>query len=158
MANFNIKIEGLTELLAGIGNAKSAMGDLLYQAMGKAVAMIQTDAREIKEGSFKNQTGTLRRSITAQVDSAARGMVYVSSDAPYGEYVEFGSGPHTIVPVNAKALAFKGPTGTVFAMRVNHPGSKPYPFMEPAFENQAPLIQDMYHDLTDKIVTMMAEK
>lgn len=77
----------------------------------------------------------------------------------YAAVVEYGSRPHTIVPRRKKALFFsttgarsgvrltssvrnryRGPgaaaararDGIIFRKRVNHPGSRPYPYMIPA--------------------------
>lgn len=68
--------------------------------------------------------------------------VRVVATVPYAAYVEFGTRPHTITPRAKQALAWGGArrlTGTLrsgasathFAMRVNHPGTKAYPFLMP---------------------------
>jgi len=45
-------------------------------------------------------------------------------------WVTDGTTPHEIVPVNARALRWTVPGGTVvFAQHVNHPGTKPNPFL-----------------------------
>jgi len=77
----------------------------------------------IDEGkAFKNRTGVLRESIIA-VDNR------VIAKAPYAPFVEFGTKPHVIRPKKKKALAFETENGKeVVVKKVNHPGSKPYPF------------------------------
>ncbi len=46
---------------------------------------------------------------------------------------EFGTGPHTIAPKEAKVLAFTGSEGqTVFAKSVQHPGVPEWPFFRNA--------------------------
>lgn len=154
--DLSIKVDGLEELIANVRKAKGSFDSLLLQAMNKATTEVQNEAKAVKEGRFKTQTGTLRRSILREVQSAQKGLVYVASDAPYGIYVELGSGPHTIEARGKKALAFKGPSGIIFAKRVNHPGSKPYPFMSAAFEAIAPKIPGFYQEAADKIVQIMA--
>lgn len=69
-------------------------------------------------------------SVTTQAQGAAR-------------YLEYGTRPHIILPRKAKALRFAPGKGSrlsgsprkgasvVFARRVRHPGTKPYPFMMP---------------------------
>lgn len=47
----------------------------------------------------------------------------------YAFYVEFGTKPHEITPKNAKALHWKVGTKDVFAKKVMHPGTEPYPFI-----------------------------
>lgn len=53
--------------------------------------------------------------------------------APYWADVEYGTKPHMIYPVNAKALRWEGPSGPVFAKKVKHPGTKAQPFIRPNF-------------------------
>lgn len=60
----------------------------------------------------------------------------------YAAPVEFGSRPHVIRPKNAKVLSWKPKGGgRVFAKVVNHPGTKPRPFLMPAFERQTRLMK-----------------
>lgn len=57
---------------------------------------------------------------------------YYGTPCEYGPDVEFGTGPHLIRPVNAKALAFKNKAGKmVFTKLVKHPGTKAQPFIRP---------------------------
>jgi hypothetical protein len=49
----------------------------------------------------------------------------------YALYLEFGTKPHEIRPVNAKALHWKSGKKDVFAMVVHHPGTQPQPFIRP---------------------------
>lgn len=114
-------------------------------------------------GSFKDQTGNLRRSIKADpVSSNVVGAKWmISADMPYAAYVEYGTKAHEIWPKAQHGL--KGPvrnnqrrraTGkgphehivgrgtalrwvnggvTHFAAHVHHPGSKPFAYMGPAY-------------------------
>jgi hypothetical protein len=75
------------------------------------------------------RTGNLAMSITKQV---GEGWASIKPLAPYAIYVEKGTRPHEIYPVNARCLAFASGMlgGVVFAMHVHHPGTKPNPFVE----------------------------
>jgi hypothetical protein len=86
--------------------------------------------------------------------------IRVGTPARYGAYVEFGTRPHTIAPVNRKAMFWyqystpqhrlfiparrgggKKEIGGVFTFRsepVRHPGFKARPFMRPAVEQVQP--------------------
>ena len=75
------------------------------------------------------RTGNLRRTIHLASATASEAVTVAS--ARYAGVVERGSAPHVIVPRRRKALRFKGTGGVVFAKRVNHPGTKPQPFMLP---------------------------
>jgi Bacteriophage HK97-gp10, putative tail-component len=76
-------------------------------------------------------TGRLRASITHRLVVDANGLyAEVGSNVSYAAFVEYGTRPHRITARNRRALYWKGAEYPVFA--VNHPGSKPYPFLRPA--------------------------
>lgn len=155
--SYGIKINGLDELVAAASKAGGDLPQKMLNAMAASVILIQTDAASVQAGRFKNQTGNLRRSIHKTVESANRGLVFVESTAPYGQSVEFGSKPHVIYPKRGKSLAFKTADGKmVFAKKVNHPGSKSYPYMRPAFENNLKPITEIYDHVALEIVKEMA--
>lgn len=68
-------------------------------------------------------------SLTANVDGAQFGEIHAGM--PYASFVENGTKPHMIFPKRATVLSWIpiGGGARVFARWVNHPGSKPYPFM-----------------------------
>lgn len=138
-----LQINGLDALRASLLKISSSFDGYMVQAMQRIVVIVANDAKAVKAGRFKNQTGNLRRSIATEVQGPTKGIVY--TDQAYAAAVEMGSRPHVIVPVNKKALAWKDPSGqTVFAKMVNHPGTKPYPFMEPAMRDNADAILNTY--------------
>lgn len=150
---FNMRITGLAELQRALENAGKNMPKELKDAMNKSTVKVKNDARKIKAGSFKNQTGNLRRSIFRNVTVTAGDLKgIVATDQKYSKYVEFGTRPHTILPKRGKYLAFKGSTGIVFARKVNHPGSKPYPFMKPALEDNIKNITNFFDTAIKRIV------
>lgn len=155
MAAFSIQIKGLNELVANTKKAGNDLPNLLLQTMKKATTQIKNDARRIRPGSFKNRTGNLRRSIDRRVFSAARGIVFVGEK--YGKWVEFGTDPHIIRPKNAKVLAFKVNGRMVFARKVNHPGSRPYPYMGPAFKENKGKVLKEYARVAQLVVDTMAK-
>ena len=55
-------------------------------------------------------------------------------DVEYAEAIEYGTSPHIIKPVNGKALKFKVDGKTVFAKKINHPGTESQPFFRPALD------------------------
>jgi hypothetical protein len=59
----------------------------------------------------------------------------VGPTALYSLYVEMGTKPHKIVPKSqGGVLVFTVGGKKVYARSVNHPGTKPQPFMRPALE------------------------
>lgn len=139
MSNGAFVVTGGPELrrrLTAIG--KTPQG-LLREAGLRSVA----EAKQL----VPRRTGTLARTIrigelTADhVDVVAGGTAQVG----YAAAVELGSRAHVIVPRQAKVLAWGGPrtlggrlrkggTATHFARRVQHPGTRPHPFLIPGFE------------------------
>lgn len=85
-----------------------------------------TDRSE--DGLRANVRGVLIR----RTDKGAEGEI--AALKPYASYVEEGTPAHEIYPRRAGALAFVGRAGELqFARRVNHPGSRAFPFMGPAY-------------------------
>jgi hypothetical protein len=94
------------------------------------------------------QTGNLGRSIRLGRVTATRFELLAggTSKVGYAAYVEFGTKAHVIVPRTKRILAWSAnrrlsgsprtrggrPIGPmVFARRVNHPGTKPKPYLVP---------------------------
>ena len=89
----------------------------------------------------QRKTGNLGRSIHVSQTTETSALVIAS--ARYAVFVERGTRPHEITPNAAKALRFavggnrrlsgapRSGAPVVFAKRVHHPGTKPYPFMLP---------------------------
>jgi len=153
-ATLSLEIPGLDALLSDVKGGVSALPNLLFQAMVASTNTVADDAMAVKSGRFKNQTGNLRRNIFRRVDSYAQGVVYVGSGAPYGVYVEFGTGPHIIMPVRRRVLADQR-ANIIFGTIVHHPGSQPYPFMQPAIDDNRDKVQQIYADMSAKLVSMM---
>lgn len=85
-----------------------------------AVSRVQQEAVDTAPA----QTGDLRRNIVPDFNKKE-----VRSEKNYSAAVEYGTAPHTIEAKNAKALRFTKGGKTIFAKKVNHPGTKPQPFM-----------------------------
>lgn len=84
-------------------------------------------------------TGRLRASIRIESKRTLtlRTIYTIGSDVFYAPYVNDGTRPHQIRPKRAKALRFKVGGRTVFAAVVNHPGTKPNPFLDRALREVA---------------------
>lgn len=95
--------------------------------------------------------------------------------AHYAQYVEEGTRPHRIYPKAKQALSWKtggggryvtassgrryyksGSSGRAFAKYVNHPGTKPQPFMQKILDNSRADIEKLFGQATDKIVAEIA--
>jgi hypothetical protein len=90
------------------------------------------------------KTGNLGRSIGIGAVTATS--AETKATANYAAFVELGTRPHVIRPRNRKALRFavggnarltgspRSGAPVVFARKVNHPGTKPKPYMVPGAE------------------------
>lgn len=106
--------------------------------------MRQIGLRAVREQKLlvRRKTGNLGRSI--RLASATETTAVTVATANYAGFVEFGTRAHEITPNAKRALRFAASasgrrlTGSprtgaavIFATRVHHPGTKPYPFMLP---------------------------
>jgi HK97 gp10 family phage protein len=106
-----VKLEKLSPLVKGaLESSLSEMSNKLEQTMKEEVPV---------------RTGYLQASITKDVMGLE---ARVGPTANYAGYVEMGTRPHLITPVNATVLAWESPTGQAFAKFVRHPGTIPNPF------------------------------
>jgi hypothetical protein len=81
-------------------------------------------------------TGNLKNSIRHRINSDD----ITITMAEHALYVELGTPPHIIRPKNAKALHWKSAGKDVFAKRVNHPGTRPNPFIRTTLMKDLPKI------------------
>ena len=141
--------------LPAVESLGDALGDFSVE-LAKELKVAMTDTVMTIEKYAKHRcpvdTGNLRSSITPEVKGIEEGSV--GTNVEYAMAVEYGSRPHDIKPREKKALAFsvggtkgryvttksgkrryqKGKPGEpVVVGRVKHPGTKPQPFLEPAF-------------------------
>jgi hypothetical protein len=128
------RLEGLSALNRRL-NAIQRNADLLRDIQLNAVA-------EAKR-RVPRKTSALGRSI--HPGSLGNDFAIVEATAPYAAYVELGTRPHVIKPrrksvlswTEGKRLSGRARTGAAagqrfFAKRVNHPGTKPQPYLVPA--------------------------
>jgi len=114
--------------------------EVLRRAVSLAVKRgAERYVREIHETidrgeAFTPRTGNLQRSIGWRPQDETSAVVF--ANAEYAPYVEFGTKPHVIEPRNRRALRFPVGERYVFARRVRHPGSRPYPFFYKDFEER----------------------
>lgn len=101
----------------------------VQQAVGEAVDAGAAEARQTHD--FRNRTGGVERGIRGRVVSltarGAEGVIEATDEA--SSHLAYGTRAHEIRPKNAAALNFSIAGRTVFAARVQHPGTKADPFM-----------------------------
>jgi len=128
----SVRITGDRELMLKLDKMPVAVQSGLARVIKILSLRLQAHIQQNKLSGqvLKVQTGALRRSIHAlpvvRTGDTVRGGVASSGDVKYAAIHEFGgrTKAHVILPRKAQALAFLGAGGeTVFARRVNHPGS-----------------------------------
>lgn len=103
---------------------------------------IQLKAVRYGKQTVHRRTGNLGRSI--RPGGLTDSYTIVEARAGYAAYEEFGTRPHTIRPRTKRVLAWPAAGSArlsgslrrggslIFARKVNHPGTKPHPFLVPA--------------------------
>ena len=116
------------------------------QAHKILLAVAEGLQRDIQERAPK-KTGAMADSIKVEFSDPMT--VKVTGSAVAG-YQEFGTRPHVILPKNKPYLVFKTKDGKIIrTKKVNHPGTKPQPFIRPA-------VNEVMGELGDKLGRMGA--
>ena len=103
------------------GHVDAAINDWLDNVIGRGIL---GDAQNF----VPKRSGRLHDSLRAEVhDKVLR---VGSLDVNYCTDVEMGTSPHVILPRNKKALSW--PDADHPVARVNHPGTRPQPFLRTA--------------------------
>lgn len=137
------RVQGLDDLirrLEAIGEPHPELRALQIKTVAEAQKIVH------------RKTGHLQRSIVPGAISAKSAQV--EARTPYAGFEERGTRPHVIRPKNKKALAWGGArrlTGTLrsgssatnFATVVNHPGTKPHPYLLPGARKAAAALKDV---------------
>lgn len=130
-------------------NIRAAFLKKTYTLAEKLKSKVQQNLTNLV---LRIRSGKLVRSIFQQVENdtnSVSGRVY-SSGVPYARIQEYGgqTKAHIIEAVNGKALMFNIGGKTIFATRVNHPGStiKASRYMGQAFDAMKPEIKQGYEE------------
>ncbi|MEU0370637.1 HK97-gp10 family putative phage morphogenesis protein [Streptomyces sp. NPDC006283] len=113
----------------GLRRVLGGMSDDVKRAVERTRIDVQNEARR----RAPVDTGRLRSSIVSRAENSGRSVGYVvGTNVNYAAAVEYGTAPHVIKPLTKKALYWPGARHPV--AQVNHPGTRPQPFMRPAVE------------------------
>jgi HK97 gp10 family phage protein len=148
----NIDLQGDTQLIAKLEAMPGKLQTDLTKRITTLALQLQAAVKQKLSGQvLKVGSGNLRDSIGYDVVTAATavtGTVFSDITVKYARIQEYGgtTRPHVIEPRAGGVLAFQIGGKTVFARRVNHPGSKipARPFMRPTLA-----------EYRDRIVTSM---
>ncbi len=135
-----VSLIGNDEVRQMLAQMKGKVNDSIAKAIAEATVYVTNTARMLAPRVTRKLEKSITYQLTIEGDTAfAR--VGPTDDITYAKYVEYGTGPHTIVPVN-KVLADKE-KGIIYGKIVHHPGSKPHPFLFPALQRNMKKIKDL---------------
>jgi len=121
---------------------------LVSQGIDEAAKRLIQRLADYAEAEMRNRapvrTGVLRASIQKTVGEKE---AQIGPTVPYAMFVEYGTRPHEIRPVNARALRFEMGGGTVFATLVRHPGTRPQPFIRETAEAVKSQVEPVFREI-----------
>lgn len=120
---------------------KAGIDHLLYDRSGPVQLHVANTGRKV-EGNARRRvgvkTGKLKGTIGSRLTpSRPKGYnVEVFAGTSYGLFHHDGTRAHVIRPRNASVLKFQVGGVTVYAQKVNHPGTKPNRFLLDALKDE----------------------
>lgn len=172
--SFSVTIENLPELRKALSDYPKIAEPIYQKAIVGAQFMLQKHT--LKDDPVPWRTGGLLQSFRFR-SSRLKGEWYPT--ASYAAFVEFGTRPHEIRPKNGRLLAWQsggaggsyataasgrqyykpGAAGnTVFAGKVNHPGTKAKPYMGRIVHNAEEDITGLFSQASDMVLKQIAEQ
>lgn len=150
MVNVTINIPERAALSRAFHRYPEIAEPILQKAVDASAAEIQKNATR---GVVPWRTGLLTQSFG---NGIVLGHLFatVGPTVEYAVFVHEGTRPHVITPKNGKALYWKGLEHPVRS--VNHPGTKPNPFMQKIYEKAKPAIEQHFKNALQKITTNIA--
>ena len=148
---FQIQIPNLPAIQDAMANYSSIATPIVQRAIVASQAIL---AKFTNPSTVPVRTGYLVQNWAFE-ESPLQARWYPR--ASYAPYVEFGTKPHTIVPVNKRVLANKQ-TGQIFGTRVKHPGSAPNPFMERIVAAAQPEITALFETALTQIMQIVTSQ
>jgi hypothetical protein len=137
---FDVTIEGESELVGAWVNVRSAVRGGMRRGVDLGCREGAAEARS--RHAFKNRTGKLEKSIrgglTGSSETEQTGEIVASEE--HASFVENGTPAHEIRARNAPYLVFEWKGRIVRTKSVNHPGTRPLPFMGLAYHKAEAVI------------------
>jgi len=147
--SFKVSIVNLDKLQAALANYPSISAPIVQNAIVGAQAIL---AKHTNASTVPIRSGYLVQNWDWE---AGTFQARWYPKAQYAPYVEFGTAPHVIEPVNKKALA-NTKSGWGPYRRVHHPGTKANPFLERIRDSAQPDVDALFVQALDKINQQIA--
>ena len=119
------------------------LGRMFSRVIERFIAQLAERTEKVMREKAPERTGRLKKSIRKSVRP---NKAVIGPSVPYAVYVEYGTRPHEILPVRAKALRFEVDSKIVFATRILHPGTRPQPFVRETAEQIREEAAEVFHD------------
>lgn len=155
-----IEVTGDTQIIAKLDAMPGKLQAALTKRLTSLALQMQATIKQKLSGQvLKVRSGNLRDSIDYDVQTGATSVIatiFSNTSVKYGRIHEYGgiTAPHVIEPRAGNVLAFEMGGQTIFARRVNHPGSKipARPFMRPTLaEYRVKIITSMNDAVRESI-------
>jgi hypothetical protein len=148
---FSVSIPNLPKLQAALADYPAISTPIIQRAIVAAQAIL---AKFTTAATVPIRTGYLVQNWAFEVGNL---MARWYPKASYAPYVEFGTAPHEIRPVNARVLA-NAQTGEIYGTLVHHPGTKANPFMERIVSSAQPDIDTLFGQALDQVTQAIASQ
>jgi len=137
------EVDELIVHLVAAGPKADALCSVAVRKTGLDTVAGAQDLVPVDTGHLKNTIG---------VDFTDDGKTFEAGPtASYGAHIEYGTRPHEIRAVHAKALHWVDEQGNdVFRRRVWHPGTSPHPYMRPSFEKATARLPEIVAQIGEK--------
>lgn len=149
--NFKVTIPNLPALQAALADYPTIARPVIQNAIVASQAIL---AKFTTAATVPVRTGYLVQNWAWEIGNL---MARWYPKAAYAPFVEFGTAPHIIRPVNARVLA-NPKTGEIFGTLVHHPGTKANPFMERIVASAQPAIDTLFAQALDMITGQIASQ
>lgn len=142
----------MAEVIIGLTALDARLTALAHIASREQMGQLGASAIREEKLLVHRKTGFTARTISLN-DVTATGFSTTAAGA--APFLEFGTRPHIIRPVKAKALRWAAAGGATlsgrpksgaavhFARVVHHPGTRPYPFMVPGITKALSKLGDL---------------
>jgi hypothetical protein len=136
-----LSLHGVDRLLDAYSRAPTMVGRTMRVAVKESAVLVQREAR--RSHQFEGRSGRLERAVETAMTGGASAVVFLNEAvAKHAAPIHDGSRPHVIVPRNRRMLRWATPGGGFrFSGMVNHPGTRPDPFLHRAADSMAPMVQ-----------------
>ncbi len=148
-SQFTVSIANLPKLQEALANYPAISTPIIKRAIVAAQAIL---AKFTTKATVPVRTGYLVQNWAFEANGLQARWY---PKATYAPYVEFGTGPHEIRPVNKRVLA-NAKTGEIYGTLVHHPGTKANPFMERIIAAAQPDINALFVGALGKVTEAIA--